>query len=145
MLATVQKVSSASIIVNGELHTSINRGVVIFVCIEASDSCKEIIKMKDKIYTFKILEEDSNIMSASLQKLEEDIMIVSQYTLAAITTKGTRASFHKSAKPQDAKLLYDGFVREFRKEKNMVVEGVFGEHMDINLVNTGPITFNFKV
>jgi D-tyrosyl-tRNA(Tyr) deacylase len=84
-------------------------------------------------------------MSSSLKNINEDIMIISQFTLAAITSKGSKASFHKSAKPKDAKLLYDEFVNEFKKEKNKIVEGVFGEYMDVSLTNKGPITFNFKV
>ena len=101
--------------------------------------------MKNKIYSFSILEDDNHTMSTSLQNLKEDIMIVSQFTLAAITSKGTKPSFHKSAKPEDAKLLYYEFVNEFKKETNKLVEGIFGEGMDIKLTNKGPITFNFKV
>ncbi|GEM_PF-662564 len=145
MLATVQRVSSAEIHINGLKHASINQGVVIFICIESSDVSKNVIKMKNKIYSFSILEDDINTMSTSLQNLNEDIMIVSQFTLAAITSKGTKPSFHKSAKPEDAKLLYYEFVNEFKKETNKLVEGVFGESMDIKLTNKGPITFNFKV
>jgi len=145
LLATVQRVSSAEIHINGLKHASINQGVVIFICIESSDVSKNVIKMKNKIYSFSILEDDINIMSTSLQNLNEDIMIVSQFTLAAITSKGTKPSFHKSAKPEDAKLLYYEFVNEFKKETNKLVEGVFGESMDIKLTNKGPITFNFKV
>ena len=145
MLATVQRVSSAEIHINGLKHASINQGVVIFICIESSDVSKNVIKMKNKIYSFSILEDDINTMSTSLQNLNEDIMIVSQFTLAAITSKGTKPSFHKSAKPEDAKLLYYEFVNEFKKETNKLVEGIFGESMDIKLTNKGPITFNFKV
>ncbi len=145
MLATVQRVSSAEIHINGLKHASINQGVVIFICIESSDVSKNVIKMKNKIYSFSILEDDSRTMSTSLKNLNEDIMIVSQFTLAAITSKGTKPSFHKSAKPEDAKLLYYEFVNEFKKETNKLVEGVFGESMDIKLTNKGPITFNFKV
>ena len=145
MLATVQRVSSAEIHINGLKHASINQGVVIFICIESSDTSKHVIKMKDKIYSFNILEDDSITMSSSLQNLKEDIMIVSQFTLAAITSKGTKPSFHKSAKPEDAKLLYYEFINEFKKEKNKLTEGLFGEKMDVKLTNKGPITFNFKV
>jgi D-tyrosyl-tRNA(Tyr) deacylase len=145
LLATVQRVSSAEIHINGLKHASINQGVVIFICIESSDVSKNVIKMKNKIYSFSILDDDINTMSTSLQNLNEDIMIVSQFTLAAITSKGTKPSFHKSAKPEDAKLLYYEFVNEFKKETNKLVEGVFGESMDIKLTNKGPITFNFKV
>ena len=71
-------------------------------------------------------------------------MIVSQFTLAAITNKGNKPSFHKAAKPEDAKLLYDEFMTEFKKVFLRVEEGKFGAFMEIALVNKGPITFNFK-
>ena len=105
MLATVQRVLSAEVSINNQSHSSINQGVVIFICIEASDSLKEVIKMKDKIFNFSILEDDSSTMSASLKNLKEDIMIISQFTLAAITSKGTKPSFHRSAKLEYAKLM----------------------------------------
>ena len=126
-------------------HTSIKQGIVVFVCIESSDTFQEVLKMKKKIYTFNILEDDNRTMSTSLKNLNEDIMIISQFTLAAITSKGTNPSFHKAAKPEEAKLLYYEFVNECKKEQNNLVEGIFAEQMDIQLVNKGPITFNFKV
>ncbi len=145
MLATVQRVSSAEIFIKGSKHASIKQGIVVFICIESSDTIQEVLKMKDKIYTFNILEDDNRTMSACLMKLKEDIMIISQFTLAAITSKGVKPSFHKAAKPEEAKLLYYEFINECKKEQNNLVEGIFGEQMDIQLVNKGPITFNFKV
>ena len=145
MLATVQRVSSAEIFIKDSKHASIKQGIVVFICIESSDTFQEVLKMKNKIYTFNILEDDSRTMSTSLKNLNEDIMIISQFTLAAITSKGTNPSFHKAAKPEEAKLLYYEFVNECKKEQNNLVEGIFAEQMDIQLVNKGPITFNFKV
>ena len=145
MLATVQRVSSAEIFIKGSKHASIKQGIVVFICIESSDTFQEVLKMKNKIYTFNILEDDNRTMSTCLKNLNEDIMIISQFTLAAITSKGTNPSFHKAAKPEEAKLLYYEFVNECKKEQNNLVEGIFAEQMDIQLVNKGPITFNFKV
>jgi len=114
----------------------------VFPC---SDSSEEVIKMKNKIYSFSLLDKDNKSMTASLKELKEDIMIISQFTLAAVTTKGTKPSFHKSAKPEEAKVLYDEFVNAFKNEQNNIVEGIFGEYMEINLTNKGPVTFNFQV
>ena len=145
MLATVQRVSSAEIFIKGSKHASIKQGIVVFICIEASDTFQEVLKMKNKIYTFNILEDDNSTMSTCLKNLNEDIMIISQFTLAAITSKGPNPSFHKAAKPEEAKLLYYEFINECKKEQNNLVEGIFAEQMNIQLVNKGPITFNFKV
>ena len=145
MLATVQRVTEAKVSINGTSYSSIKQGVVIFICIESSDSSEEVIKMKNKIYSFYLLDKDNKSMTASLKELKEDIMIISQFTLAAVTTKGTKPSFHKSAKPEEAKVLYDEFVNAFKNEQNNIVEGIFGEYMEINLTNKGPVTFNFQV
>ena len=100
--------------------------------------------MADKIFNFKMLDGPNGITSASLKNLEEEVLIISQFTLAAITNKGNKPSFHKAAKPEDAKLLYDKFVSEFKKAFNKVEVGKFGAFMEIALVNKGPVTFNFK-
>ena len=81
----------------------------------------------------------------SLQSSNEEVLIVSQFTLAAITNKGNKPSFHKAAKPEDAKLMYDKFVSEFKNLLPKVKEGKFGSYMQISLVNKGPMTFNFKI
>ena len=100
--------------------------------------------MFQSIFNFKILEEDSNTMSASLKELEEDVLIVSQFTLAAITNKGPKASFHKAAKASEAKLLYEQFVNLFKGTECKIATGVFGENMNVEIINKGPVTFNFK-
>ena len=100
--------------------------------------------MTDKIINFRMLEGPKGITSRSLKDSNEEVLIVSQFTLAAITNKGTKPSFHKAAKPDEAKLLYDKFLIEFKSLFPKVKEGKFGAFMEINLVNKGPVTFNFK-
>ena len=101
--------------------------------------------MTDKLITFRMLDGPKGITSRSLKDSDEEVLIVSQFTLAAITNKGSKPSFHKAAKTDDAKLLYDKFVNEFKKTSLRVEEGNFGAFMEINLVNNGPVTFNFKI
>ena len=100
--------------------------------------------MTEKIINFKMFEGPKGITSKSLKDSDEEVLIVSKFTLAAITNKGTKPSFHKAAKPDDAKLMYDKFLIEFRNSFSKVEEGKFGAFMEINLVNKGPVTFNFK-
>ena len=145
MLVTVQRVSKAEVIVDDQIFSSIKRGCLLFVCFEVNDSFKEVKEMTDKLITFRMLDGPKGITSRSLKDSDEEVLIVSQFTLAAITNKGSKPSFHKAAKTDDAKLLYDKFVNEFKKTSLRVEEGKFGAFMEINLVNNGPVTFNFKI
>ena len=144
MIATVQRVSEAKVEINNSIYSEIGDGVLILLCVERDDDSKQAIKMSDKILNFCILEGDSGTMSASLRELEEDVMIISQFTLAAITNKGNKPSFHKAAKPHKAKEIYDEFIQIFRDSSLNVQTGKFGEIMNITLINQGPITFNFR-
>ena len=144
MLATAQIVSSAEIIIDDKTFSSIGSGCLLFVCIEESDSFEKVKEMTNKIINFRMLDGPKGISSKSLKDSNEEVLIVSQFTLAAITNKGTKPSFHKAAKPDEAKLLYDKFLTEFRSLFPKVKEGKFGAFMEINLVNKGPVTFNFK-
>ena len=144
MIATVQRVSEAKVEINNNIYSEIGEGVLILLCVESEDNSDHAVKMSEKILNFCILEGDSGTMSASLRELEEDVMIISQFTLAAITNKGNKPSFHKAAKPHKAKEIYDEFVQIFRDSSLNVQTGKFGEIMNITLTNQGPITFNFR-
>ena len=142
MIATVQRVSKAKVEINNSIYSEIGDGVLILLCVERDDDSKQAIKMSDKILNFCILEVDRVTMTSSLRDLEEDVMIISQFTLAAITNKGNKPSFHKAAKPNKAKEIYDQFVQIFKDSSLNVQTGKFGEIMNITLTNKGPITFN---
>ncbi len=144
MIATVQRVSEAKVEINNSIYSEIGEGVLILLCVESDDDSQQAIKMSDKILNFCILEGDKGTMSASLKELKEDVLIVSQFTLAAITNKGTKASFHKAAKASEAKLLYEQFVNLFKGTECKIATGVFGENMNVEIINKGPVTFNFK-
>ena len=144
MLATVQRVSSAQIIIEDKTFSSIGNGCLLFVCVEKNDDSQNIKEMVSKIINFRMLDGSKGITKLSLKDSDEEVLIVSQFTLAAITNKGSKPSFHKAAKPDEAKLLYDEFVSEFRNSFTKVKEGKFGAFMDIALTNKGPVTFNFK-
>mgnify|MGYP001344130410 FL=1 len=145
MLATVQRVLKAEVIVEDNTYSSIANGLLVLVCVEDNDTEKTAKEMVNKIINFRMLDGPRGITSKALKDSEEAVLIVSQFTLAAITNKGSKPSFHKAAKPDDAKLLYDKFVSEFKKAFNKVEVGKFGAFMEIALVNKGPVTFNFKI
>ena len=144
MLATVQRVSEAEVIVEDKSYTSIADGLLVFICIERDDSSKTLNEMIDKILNFRMLDGSMGITSRSIKESDEEVLIISQFTLAAITNKGSKPSFHKASKPGEAKLLYDEFVNGFSKSYSRVKQGKFGAVMEIKLVNKGPVTFNFK-
>ena len=144
MLATVQRVSSAQIIIEDKTFSSIGNGCLLFVCVEKNDDSQTVKEMVNKIINFRMLDGSKGITTLSLKDSDEEVLIVSQFTLAAITNKGSKPSFHKAAKPDEAKLLYDEFVSEFRNSYTKVKEGRFGAFMEIALTNKGPVTFNFK-
>ncbi len=144
MLATVQRVSSAEIVIDGEIFTSIRDGCLMFVCVEKDDVSQNINNMVNKLLNFRMLDGPKGITSSPLNDSGKEVLIVSQFTLAAITNKGNKPSFHKAAQPDNAELMYDEFVREFKKSFPNVKEGKFGAFMKISLTNIGPVTFNFK-
>tara|TARA_B100000131_G_scaffold124479_1_gene121605 strand:+ start:82 stop:519 length:438 start_codon:yes stop_codon:yes gene_type:complete len=145
LLATVQRVSKAEVIIEDKTYSSIANGLLVLMCVEDNDTEKTTKEMVNKIINFRMLDGPKGITSKALKDSEEAVLIVSQFTLAAITNKGSKPSFHKAAKPEDAKLLYDKFVSEFKKAFNKVEIGKFGAFMEIALVNKGPVTFNFKI
>ena len=144
MLATIQIVSKAEVFIEGNSFSSIKNGILIFVCIEQNDNSTAVTEMVSRIINFRMLEGPKGAISRSLKESNEEVLIVSQFTLAAITDGGNKPSFHKAAKPSEAKLLYDEFVTTFSKLFSRVKTGKFGAYMDISINNKGPVTFNFK-
>ena len=100
--------------------------------------------MVGKIINFKMLDGFKESKPRSLKDANEEALVVSQFTLAAITNKGNKPSFHKSAKSEEAKLLYDEFMSLFERSYGKFKHGKFGAFMEISLINKGPITYNFK-
>ena len=144
MLATIQRVSEARVSIEGKIFSEIGSGLLIFVCIEKGDSIESITSMVGKIINFKMLDGFKGSKPRSLKDANEEALVVSQFTLAAITNKGNKPSFHKSAKPEEAKLLYDEFMSLFERSYGKFKQGKFGAFMEISLINKGPITYNFK-
>ena len=144
LLATIQIVSKAEVFIEGNSFSSIKNGILIFVCIEQNDNSTAVTEMVSRIINFRMLEGPKGAISRSLKESSEEVLIVSQFTLAAITDDGNKPSFHKAAKPSEAKLLYDEFVTTFSKLFSRVKTGKFGAYMDISITNKGPVTFNFK-
>ena len=144
MQALVQRVSSAEISIDDLLHAKINCGLLAFICFELGDTVAAIDKFISKISSFCFFDDDRSILSSNLKEIEGELMIVSQFTLAAVTKKGNKASFHKAANIIDARALYNELILRLDGSSINYQSGRFGADMNISLVNNGPVTFSFN-
>ena len=145
MQALAQRVSSAKICINNKTHASIKEGILAYVCFEAGDEEEVVDKFLSKIINFSFFKGDNNIMSTSLKEIDGELMIVSQFTLSAVTDKGNKPSFHRAAKTDKANFLYNLLLERLNQSAIRFQSGVFGSDMDIHSVNAGPVTFSFKI
>jgi len=142
--ALVQRVSSAEILIQDQLHARIERGLLVFVCFESEDSNETIDKFINKIENFYFFDDDSTVMSTSLKEIGAELMIVSQFTLAGVTSKGNKPSFHKAAPTALALSLYNELMTKLTHSSIAYQSGIFGANMNVSLTNTGPVTFPFQ-
>ena len=144
MLCLAQRVKKASVRVNKDLVSSIDKGILLMVCFEQTDTQVQIDKLISKILDYSFFEGVSGKLDASLRKIEAELLIVSQFTLNASTKKGLKPSFHKAASPDLAEELYNKLKASINLEYKNVKYGVFGEYMELELTNDGPFTLNFN-
>jgi D-tyrosyl-tRNA(Tyr) deacylase len=141
MKAVIQRVKRASVEINNELYSTIDKGILVLLGVEEGDSEGQADYLAKKIAELRIFNDNNGKMNLSLLDIKGEILVVSQFTLAGDCTKGKRPSFDNAAKPEEAIPLYEKFI-EFLKNKDIQVKtGMFGEMMDISLVNDGPVTF----
>ena len=145
MKALAQRVSSAKIYIDSKIYSSINKGILAYVCFEKDDSEEVVEKFISKIINFSFFQGDRSVMSASLREISGELMIVSQFTLSAVTDKGNKPSFHRAASTEKANYLYDLLIDRLNECPIHCQSGIFGSDMDIHSVNAGPITFSFKI
>lgn len=140
MKAVVQRVSKASVTINGTLHSSINAGMVILLGIEKDDTETLIPKIVQKISTLRIFEDTEGKMNSSLEDIQGEILLISQFTLCADIRKGRRPSFIPAMGPAEAEVFFNKVVSEFKKGAIPVYTGVFGADMLVEIQNDGPVT-----
>ena len=145
MKAITQRVSSAKVCIKDKTHASIKKGILAYVCFEQDDNEDVIDKFINKILNYNFFEEDTNIMSASLKEIEGELMIISQFTLAAITKRGNKPSFHKALDSKRANTLYNLLLKRLSDFSIRYKSGIFGADMDVHSINKGPVTFLFDI
>jgi D-aminoacyl-tRNA deacylase len=141
MRVVVQKVSEAKVIVDDEVVSSIDKGLLVLVGIEDSDNDQDIDWLVNKILRLRIFNDDKGIMNLSVVDVLGDIIVVSQFTLHANTKKGNRPSYIRASKPDFAIPMYKKFVQKIENEIGKKVgTGIFGAMMKVTLTNDGPVT-----
>ncbi|MGB5205847.1 MAG: D-aminoacyl-tRNA deacylase [Eudoraea sp.] len=141
MRAVIQRVSSASVVVNNETISQIGWGFLVLLGIEDSDTSDDIVWLSKKIVNLRIFNDAHGVMNQSLLETGGDAIVVSQFTLHAVTKKGNRPSYIRAAKPDIAIPLYESFVNQMETELGKQIgTGVFGADMKVSLVNDGPVT-----
>ena len=141
MRAIIQRVSRATVHIQGGDSHSIQRGCVILLGVEPGDSEIDAAWLMEKILKLRLFDDEDGLMNLSLSEVGGELLVISQFTLFASTKKGTRPSFHRAAKPEQAQDLYESFIRQIQNTGSVPVKsGTFGAHMDVDLVNDGPVT-----
>lgn len=141
MRIVIQRVKSSVLHIDGKIFCSIGSGILVLVGIEESDTVSDIEWICKKIIGLRIFDDDSGVMNLDVKETNKEVMVVSQFTLHASTKKGNRPSYIKAAGPDKAKPTYDSMVSILQNMLGKrVVTGQFGAHMEIALVNDGPVT-----
>lgn len=141
MRAVIQRVSSASVVINSQVKSDISKGLLIFLGIEDADNQDDVEWLAAKIGSLRIFDDNQGVMNLSVTDINGEILSVSQFTLHAKTRKGNRPSYIKAAKPEIAVSLYESFNKFLGNIVGREIKtGEFGADMQVNLVNDGPVT-----
>lgn len=141
MIAVIQRVREAGCEVNGEVISRIGRGILVFIGIEKGDTLEDVKKLAYRCANLRIFEDMVGKMNLSVKEVDEEILVVSQFTLCANCQKGLRPSFDKAELGDNAVILYKRFLDSLLSYSLEVKEGIFGAKMNISLINEGPATF----
>ncbi|WP_159021741.1 D-aminoacyl-tRNA deacylase [Formosa sp. L2A11] len=141
MKVVIQRVSEASVTIEGEVVANIQHGLLVLVGIVNNDTQEDILWLSKKIANLRIFEDENGVMNTSVIDAKGQVIVVSQFTLHAATKKGNRPSYIKAAKPDISIPLYTSFINQLEKDlDNKVQTGRFGADMKVKLLNDGPVT-----
>ena len=141
MRAVIQRVSEASVTIDGAVKGAIGKGLLVLLAVEEADTVEDIERLSGKIVRLRIFNDEQGLMNLSVQDVKGGILLVSQFTLFASTKKGNRPSFTRSAKPEFAVPMYQKFIERLTADFGGAIQtGEFGADMKVALVNDGPVT-----
>lgn len=141
MKVLLQRVGEAAVRVNGETVGAIGRGLLLFVGVEKQDDEESAGALARRILGYRVFADDEGRMNRSVTDIGGELLVISQFTLAADTRKGARPSFSSAAPPAEGERLYEHFVACLRDSGLEIATGIFGADMQVSLVNDGPVTF----
>ena len=144
MIALIQRVKQASVTVDNQIIGQINHGLLVLLGVEQEDNEQKAIRLCEKVLGYRIFSDNEGKMNLNVRQTNGELLVVSQFTLAADTQKGMRPSFTKGAKPDEANKLYQFFVEQCKKKINTQT-GQFAADMQVSLINDGPVTFWLQV
>lgn len=145
MKAVIQRVKYAQVEVDNKMVGKINEGFLILLGVAPDDTKEKANAMVKKIIKLRIFEDENEKMNLSIQDIQGELLVVSQFTLYADCSGGNRPSFINAAKPDLANELYEYFVEECKKNIPVVQTGIFGAHMEVSLLNNGPVTIELEM
>ena len=145
MKALIQRVASSQVEVDGKTVGKIDKGLLVFLGLEKKDNELIADKMMSKIISYRVFPDENQKMNLSLKDITGDVLIISQFTLAADTKNGTRAGFSTALPPIEAESLYDYFIDKIKDSNLKIQSGIFGADMKVSLLNDGPVTFMLEV
>ncbi|MEZ9139945.1 MULTISPECIES: D-aminoacyl-tRNA deacylase [unclassified Shewanella] len=154
MIGLIQRVAHASVTIAAEgedpeqaeqVTGSINKGLLVLLGVEKDDDLEKMRKLAKKVIGYRIFNDENDKMNLNLQQVGGELLVVSQFTLAADTGRGLRPSFSCAATPEQANELYQAFIAFCREQGVTTQTGSFGANMKVELLNDGPVTFNLQV
>ncbi|GAD28741.1 D-aminoacyl-tRNA deacylase [Photobacterium leiognathi] len=145
MIALIQRVSEASVTVDGHITGAIGKGLLVLLGVEKGDDEAKAQKLRDKVLGYRVFSDEDGKMNLNVQQAGGSVLVVSQFTLAADTKKGMRPGFSSGAAPTEAERLYEYFVEQCKAKEIQTETGIFAADMQVALNNDGPVTFWLQV
>lgn len=145
MIALIQRVSSASVTVNNNIIGEIEQGLLVFLAVQPEDTKAKAKRLAERVAGYRVFNDENGKMNLNVKQAGGDILVVSQFTLAADTNSGMRPSFTSAAKPEFSNELYQYFCQQLREQGFRVPTGKFAADMKVQLLNDGPVTFTLTI